>query len=55
MSNHEKNRVDEYLTAGIEPSPQIQDHFYKFSSENLKDAKITLEDVINFALSVMMK
>ena len=49
MSIHEKNRVNEYLTAGIEPLPQIQDHVYKFSSENLKDAKITLDDVINFA------
>ena len=28
---------------------QIQDHFYRFSSENLKDAKVTLDDIINFA------
>ena len=49
MSIHEKKSVNEYLTASIEPSPQIQDHFYKFSSENLKDAKVTLDDIIDFA------
>ena len=48
MSIDEKKGVDQYLTAGIEPSPQIQDPFYKFSSENLKDAKVTLDDIIDF-------